>query len=244
MNQNALKDLQNVNQEVINIDSGYAGIPIYAWPNLHVRCFEEIESFKLSKDSKILILWAGGGAFDQRLVDNGYTNITAVELIPEAYKASGTTLIPRDLNQNFTDLGKFDCVIALEIIEHLENPFSFLRNIRECLLDDGFLLLSTPNVENFYSRAHFFLFSTLDYFGPVDLHGTGHISPMFHHIFSFFAEKSGFTILKRTYNQSAVYRGAFIPNLFAVVSYIFLFILRRETNSGAINIYTLQPTDI
>lgn len=40
---------------------------------------------------------------------------------------------------------KFNTIIAGEIIEHLENPGMFLRNMRRHLADDGVLIISTPN---------------------------------------------------------------------------------------------------
>lgn len=235
-----LKSLQNSFHEVTDTKGGYKGIPIYAAPNLHEKCFEEFLTFSLPKDAPILILWAGGWAFDQRLVDNGYTNITAVEFIPEAYKAKGTTLISHDLNQDFFDLGKFDCIIAMEIIEHLENPSHFLRNIKSCLSGKWVILLSTPNVENFYSRFHFFFLNSLDYFGTTELQGTGHISPIFHHIFSFFVQNSGLRIVKRTYNQSAIHRWALLPNIVAIIAFTLSFLFRRDVSSGWVNIYILS----
>lgn len=44
------------------------------------------------------------------------------------------------------DLGRqFDTIVAGEIIEHLENPGLFLRNMRRHLKPGGVLIVSTPN---------------------------------------------------------------------------------------------------
>ncbi len=40
---------------------------------------------------------------------------------------------------------RFDTVIAAELIEHLEEPYAFLRATHAALRDDGRLVLSTPN---------------------------------------------------------------------------------------------------
>ncbi|MFP5333815.1 MAG: class I SAM-dependent methyltransferase [Actinomycetes bacterium] len=43
------------------------------------------------------------------------------------------------------DLGTFDLVVAGEVIEHLEEPGSFLRAMKALVRPDGRLLLTTPN---------------------------------------------------------------------------------------------------
>lgn len=41
--------------------------------------------------------------------------------------------------------GKYDAVVALEILEHLPNPKNALKNWRQMLNKKGFLFISTPN---------------------------------------------------------------------------------------------------
>jgi 2-polyprenyl-3-methyl-5-hydroxy-6-metoxy-1,4-benzoquinol methylase len=49
----------------------------------------------------------------------------------------------------------FDAVFSTEGIEHLENHFSFLREMRRILKPGGFLVLTTPNITALRSRVRF-----------------------------------------------------------------------------------------
>lgn len=49
-----------------------------------------------------------------------------------------------DLPEPF-EPSSFDTILAGEILEHLECPVAFLRNVREALRPGGRLILSTPN---------------------------------------------------------------------------------------------------
>jgi len=40
---------------------------------------------------------------------------------------------------------RFDAIVAGEVLEHLENPYRFVRDCREALRPGGRLVLSTPN---------------------------------------------------------------------------------------------------
>lgn len=48
--------------------------------------------------------------------------------------------------ENLSLSRRFDTIVAGELIEHLSNPGSFLDCCREHLVDDGQLILTTPNV--------------------------------------------------------------------------------------------------
>lgn len=69
---------------------------------------------------------------------------------------------------------RFESVVAGEVIEHLEDPYDFLRRIRQVLPPGGRLILSTPNplafpvliAELIWSRSFFYSSDHTYYFLP------------------------------------------------------------------------------
>ena len=75
-----------------------------------------------------------------------------------------------DLNDTIPkSLTPADTIVSLEVIEHLENPRHFVRQMFQLLKPQGSLLLSTPNNESFRSlisywrRGHFVEFTGKSY---------------------------------------------------------------------------------
>lgn len=62
------------------------------------------------------------------------------------HKPKNIILKRADINKKInTNKNHFDTVIALAVIEHINNPQSFLKNIRGMLKNHGKLILSTPH---------------------------------------------------------------------------------------------------
>ena len=53
----------------------------------------------------------------------------------------------------------FDVIISLAVIEHLDDPSIFLREIYRVLKNNGILFLSTPNWH--YSKENFMMISLI-----------------------------------------------------------------------------------
>src|SRR5262245_14992351 len=159
--------------------STYRGLKMHAAPSLHEHCMSLIGSLPLLATARVLDLAAGEGAFTLRLLDAGF-EVTAVELERERFSLDAQCH-NLDLNLDFDGhlKDKFQLIVAIEIIEHLHDPRHFLRNCLRLLAADGFLLLTTPNVESWLSRVRFLREGRLLWFEESDYSSYGHLTPIF-----------------------------------------------------------------
>ena len=157
----------------------YRGIPIFAAPGVHERALKELSDV-VPRGASVLDLGAGGGAMSQRLADAGYA-VSGCDLFEENFTPAGR--IPfheADLNAEFSTAigGEWDAVVALEIVEHLENPRHVLRECAALLKKGGVLVMSTPNIANPVSQSMFVRSGHHQWFGDQDYREQGHIMPL------------------------------------------------------------------
>src|SRR5205085_8776424 len=86
----------------------------------------------------------------------------------------------------------FDLIMAVELIEHLENPRHLLRECLGILRPGGRLIVTTPNINSPVSKAMFLRFGTLAWFSDTDYKLRGHITPVSAWQLRHCAEESGF----------------------------------------------------
>jgi SAM-dependent methyltransferase len=159
----------------------YDGLLIRADERLH----EQIASKAVAifpKGSKILDLGCGQGALSLRLQHLGF-NMLAVDINKDDFKAGGISYEICDFNSaeamnSFINkyTGHFDGVLGIEVIEHLENPWEYIRTLKTLLKNNGYIILTTPNITSWYSRTVFFLTGLFP--GFVDPDEIGHINPI------------------------------------------------------------------
>ncbi|MCC8364253.1 class I SAM-dependent methyltransferase [Lysobacter sp. A6] len=164
--------------------SGYAinyrDLPIFAAPGLHELAAERLATVLAPAGARVLELGAGAGAMSLRLKDRGYA-VTASDLNERSFVPTREIpFVALDLNEAFAQRlqRRFDAIVALELVEHLENPCHFFRQCREALENKGFLLVSTPNLANPVSQAMFATRGHFQWFNDNDYHEQGHIMPL------------------------------------------------------------------
>ncbi|PSB09073.1 hypothetical protein C7B76_25730 [filamentous cyanobacterium CCP2] len=127
----------------------FAGMSLYH-RSIPRRVVEEIqdvafetlqEEFEVSASSRVLSL---------RLYDDE-RDIIATELDAEDWQASAVEAFQLDLKTQFSNAAvpsdtRYDVVIAVDVIEHLEYPSLFIGNVKKLLKPGGLLILSIPSI--------------------------------------------------------------------------------------------------
>jgi 2-polyprenyl-3-methyl-5-hydroxy-6-metoxy-1,4-benzoquinol methylase len=112
--------------------------------------------------------------------------------------ALGHVVIPKRIEDAALPGGSFDVVFSFHVIEHVEDPTSFMRAIAGTLKDDGYLLIDTPNVDT----VDFRLFGK-HHWGAY--HFPRHWNLYDPTTFRALAEKTGFEVVRIEYMPSAVF---------------------------------------
>lgn len=94
------------------------------------------------KDKRVLAVGSAGWMETELLNSLTYGELTRSDLIAE----DGIEEV--DAYNMPYSASSFDVIICRELIEHLEDPASLLREIHRVLVLDGHLLLTTPNIYN------------------------------------------------------------------------------------------------
>lgn len=174
-------------------DNNYQGLQIFALRGLHAEVARLLTQL-IPINTSLLELASGTGALAKRLSDAGY-KVTASDAVPENFRLkSQIDFRLTDLNQDFSSgiYENFDGVVAVEILEHLENPRHVFRQAFKALRSGGVFFITTPNIDNPVSKAMYTRFGNFMWFSDEHYEHEGHITPLSIWLLNKCAKETGF----------------------------------------------------
>ena len=117
---------------------------------------DRFKRLQVPRGARVLDAPCGSGALTLALRDAGF-DAWGTDVVPDARDPLGEKFLAADLGAGIPCADEsMDVVLSVEGIEHLENPYSFLREIHRVLRPAGRLILTTPNTAALRSRVRFF----------------------------------------------------------------------------------------
>lgn len=183
----------------------------YVWINSNVESRPDMVLVKkiiLNKKSTCKVLDVG--CYTGDLLASLPSNCIkyGLEMSKEASKVSvarGVNVIGNDLYEIKTDV-KFDVIIAIDVIEHTQDPQEFLKELSIMLELDGVIIISTGNSDNWlwkYLKNRFWYSKFLE-----------HISFIGEKWLEKFCDNNSFIIVDRySFNYSPMTFSSFIKNI-------------------------------
>lgn len=211
----------------------YSGIPIHAGVGLH-ECASELCLATLPKNSTILELGSGSGAFTKRLMDLGF-KVLSCDIDPIGFAAEVKSM-KVDLNKDFADLFSeynVQAIVCLEIIEHLENPQHFLRQLNKISKSDTKIFISFPNIYLHSSIRNFLYCGEFASWNISQYWEMGHQTILTDWIFESHCKKYGFNVDRKIFTAEMNLK-LFYPQLFKR-AFVYLFLLFVRLVSKDIN---------
>ena len=157
---------------------------------------------KLEGKQRILELGYGDGIINKNLLANGYS-VDVIEgspkVIARAKMDSPSLNIQQTLFENFRVEKKYDCILALHVLEHVDNPISLLKMMAGWLSDEGELVIIVPNRNSIHRQlaVEMGLQKKLDDLSPRDLI-VGHQRVYSHESLREDIENAGFNVIEET----------------------------------------------
>ena len=215
----------------------YKNIPMLCSDGIH-QYITELSQKYINDSSRVLDIGCGQGSLSLRLSDQGY-DVNACDEFDFCKCKDQVNFI----NSKIEDLDtkeKFDGVFAVEVIEHVENIFQFLKIAKGLTKEDGYIFITTPNVETFTSKLRFLLYGEHVLFGEQNLKEDGHINPVHKFQIEYACECYGLKIEE----DMSILNETFPKNIFKQMLYSLMYIpvlfSKHKPDKGKIKVYVLS----
>jgi SAM-dependent methyltransferase len=160
-----------------------------------------VEALKKDKPGRLLDIGCGDGDYAKRMHDLGF-DVLAADMNKDKFKYNG--LIPYQVCNVTESLpfenNSFDYIILAEVIEHIRNPFSVIKELVRILRPGGILMISTPNILSLKSRFRYLIEGSWEYFREPPLEHAKkalwelHVIPWRYHELEYLLSENGLNV--------------------------------------------------
>lgn len=105
---------------------------------------------KINYNSQILDIGCGGGTFLQELSDLGFVNLNGMEPFIEKEITNENFTIFKSFLEDFDPKKKYDLIFMKDSLEHMDDPYKNLSNVKKLLNDDGYMIISIPIKSDYF----------------------------------------------------------------------------------------------
>jgi SAM-dependent methyltransferase len=134
-------------------DDIYVGGPNSA--SIRQRLFQELPQY-VKQGMTVLDVGAGDLTTAREIASRFGARVDAIDLKLPKDPAIRTFHANLDERWPLRD-AYYDVVISTAVIEHMENPYHFMREISRVLKPRGIAIVSTHNIDQYWSKLHFLL---------------------------------------------------------------------------------------
>lgn len=125
--------------------------------------------------------------------------VRACDRHPEIFRYAEVPCDPIDPSGRLPyDGDSFDAVVSVEVVEHVEDQFSFVRELHRVTRPAGRVIVTTPNLLNINSRLRYLHSGFWLLFNPLSLdtqdavHTSGHVNPITFYYLAYLFHRAGF----------------------------------------------------
>lgn len=118
---------------------------------------------------RLLDIGAGGGGMGmalgaETLGDKGAAELTAVE-IDSGTRSAIAPIYKGGVHQSSSNLpsASFDVILLLDVLEHMADPFAYMKEVERLLAPGGMAVISVPNIAHWSVRFSLFFLGRFEY---------------------------------------------------------------------------------
>ena len=134
------------------------------------------------KSKRVLDVGCGTGNFVNEVSRRGVKYVLGIDYAEEAIKIAKTKYSKKNLEFKTQDVkeidDKFDVIVSIGTIEHMDKPIDILKKLKKCLKPNGKIILTTPNWTN--PRGYVLMTLHFLFNAPITLADLHYLTPNEH----------------------------------------------------------------